>query len=528
MNRSGYRSALAVVVLAGTAAGCGSTTAVPSSPNGGGTYSVAELEPPSFIPGQNQGGAQDELNAIFAPLTKFNAQNQLTYVQAQSVTPSDGATVWTIKIKPGWTFRNGEPVTAQSYVNAWNATAYGPNAWADNGNLSDIAGYPALNPAQGKPATATLAGLKALDVTTIAVRLIRPDSQFPLELSTSPFLPLPNAYFKDPALWQSAPIGDGPFEVVGKWQPNKSLTVKRYPAYPGPRPAADGIVFDIYTSLETAYTAVQAGQVDIAGIGPGSYASAVKDMPQDVVAFNAPAIDFLGFPLYNSYFKNPLIREAISLAIDRAEISQELFAGLDTPAKAILPPTEAGAPASVCPYCRYDPVLARKLLAEAGGWRGPLVLWYPSGIGYDQEAQAVANELSQNLGIKVTFSSPPIEAYLTDIADKKVTNGVFFGHWGAYFPSMQNTLANLFQATGASYFETWYSTSALTGVIQQGNGAPSLAAAEASYRQAEQMIMNAFPVVPLFYDKYVFVHSPAVSHVIVDVNPLELSEVTVK
>ena len=111
MNRSGYRSALAVVVLAGTAAGCGSTTAVPSSPSGGGTYSVAELEPPSFIPGQNQGGAQDELNAIFAPLTKFNAQNQLTYVQAQSVTPSDGATVWTIKIKPGWTFHNGEPVT---------------------------------------------------------------------------------------------------------------------------------------------------------------------------------------------------------------------------------------------------------------------------------------------------------------------------------------------------------------------------------------------------------------------------------
>lgn len=78
---------------------------------------IAELEPPSFIPGQNTGGAQDELNAIFAPLTKVNARNQLTYVQAQSVTPSDGGTVWTIKIKPGWTFHNGEKVTAQSYVN---------------------------------------------------------------------------------------------------------------------------------------------------------------------------------------------------------------------------------------------------------------------------------------------------------------------------------------------------------------------------------------------------------------------------
>ena len=123
---------------------------------GGGTFSVAELEPPSFVPGQDEGAAYDEQNALFAPLTKFNAEDKLTYVQAQSVTSSDGATVWTIKIKPGWTFQDGEPVTAQSYINAWNATAYGPNAWPDSENLSDIVGYPALNPAKGKPSTKVL------------------------------------------------------------------------------------------------------------------------------------------------------------------------------------------------------------------------------------------------------------------------------------------------------------------------------------------------------------------------------------
>ena len=63
----------------------------------GGTFSVGELDPPSFIPGQNEGAALDELNALFAPLTKFNAQGKLEYVQAQSVTASAGATVWTIR-----------------------------------------------------------------------------------------------------------------------------------------------------------------------------------------------------------------------------------------------------------------------------------------------------------------------------------------------------------------------------------------------------------------------------------------------
>jgi len=515
-------------VMAVAAAGCSSATSTPPSAGNGGTFSVAAFEPPSFIPGQNNGAANEELDAIYAPLTEFNPQNKLTDVQAQSVTASDGGLLWTITIKPGWTFQNGEPVTAQSYINAWNATAYGPNAWVDNGDLADIAGYPALNPASGKPATTTLSGLKALDATTIQVHLIRPDSQFPLELSTTPFLPLPNAYFKNPAAWESAPIGDGPYEVVGKWQPNKSLTVRRYPGYRGPRPNADRIVFDVYNNLDTAYTALQAGQLDIAFIGPGQYSEAERDMPSDVVPFSAPSIDFLGFPLYNSYFRNKLVREAISLAIDRQEISTKLFADLDTPATSLLPPAEAGAPANACPYCRYDPARARTLLAEGGGWKGPLVLWYPSGVGYDSEAQAIGNELTQNLGIRVTLNAQPYTVLVANLAGKKVTNGVFFGHWGAYFPSMQNTLANMFLPTGADHIETWYSNPAVTGAIQRGNEATSLAAAEASYRQAEQMITNDIPVVPLFFDSYVLVHSPAVSSVIADVNLVELSDVVVK
>src|ERR1700722_12355974 len=300
-------------------------SAASASTAGGGTFTVGELEPPNFVPGQNEGASLDELNALFAPLAKFNAQDQLTYVQAQAVTSSQGATVWTIKIKPGWTFQDGEPVTALSYVNAWNATAYGPNAWADSQNLSDIAGWPALNPAKGKPTTTVLSGLKALNPTTIQVHLIHPDSQFPLELSTSAFLPLPSAYFKDPTAWDSVPVGDGPYEVVGKWEPNKSLTVKRYPGYKGPAPHAQEIVFEIYTDTETAFTALQGGQVDITGIGQDDYSLAKDKMPSDVVAFNAPAIDYLGFPLYNSDFSNPLIREAISLAIDRPAIHTALF-----------------------------------------------------------------------------------------------------------------------------------------------------------------------------------------------------------
>jgi oligopeptide transport system substrate-binding protein len=231
-----------------------------------------------------------------------------------------------------------------------------------------------------QPTARTLSGVRVLNATAIQVRLTHRDSQFPQELSLPGFLPLPGAYFKDPAAWQAKPIGDGPFKVSATWQPNKSLTMVRYAAYQGRRPTADGITFEIYTSEAAAYTALQAGQVDITAIGPATYAAAERDMPADVVAYAAPAIDYLGFPLYNAYFGNKLIRQAISLAIDRATITKVLYAGLAVPASAILPPAEEGAPPNVCAYCGYDPARARDLLAQAGGWQGPLVLWYPTGL----------------------------------------------------------------------------------------------------------------------------------------------------
>jgi oligopeptide transport system substrate-binding protein len=527
MNRK-IPAAVTVIALAAVTACSTASSKTTNNPPHATTFSVAELEPPSFVPGQDDGIAADELNALFAPLTKFNAANHLTYVQASSVVPNATATVWTVTIRPGWKFQDGEPVTAQSYASAWNATAYGPNAWAGNGDFTEIDGYAALNPPKGQPAARALSGVRVVSATAIQVRLTRPDSQFPQELSLPGFLPLPATYFKNPKAWQAKPIGDGPFEVSGSWQPNKALTMVRYPAYQGQRPKADGVTFEIYTSQAAAYTALQAGQVDITAIGPATYATAEQEMPARVVAYAAPAVDYLGFPLYNAYFGNKLVREAISLAIDRATITRVLYAGLAEPASAILPPAEQGAPLNVCGYCGYDPAQARALLARAGGWKGPFVLWYPTGVGYDQAAQAIANDLTQNLGLKVTLNAVPPASWFPSLAGQKVTNGIYIGHWGAYFPSMQNTLASLFETTGTGYIESWYSTPALTRVINAGDGAASLSAAQADYRQAEQLIMADFPVVPLYDRDYVYAYTSAVTNVIIDCNQIELSEVAVR
>ena len=66
-------------------------------------------------------------------------------VAAKSITTTDNR-VWTITLKDGWTFHNGEKVTADSYINAWNAGAWGPNAHDGNSFFDKIVGYADLNP----------------------------------------------------------------------------------------------------------------------------------------------------------------------------------------------------------------------------------------------------------------------------------------------------------------------------------------------------------------------------------------------
>lgn len=516
------------LVLALALAGCGSSVSSHSSVvHRGGTLTIGELAPPSLIPGQNDGAATDELNALFAPLTYYTASDHLEDIQASSIVGSDGQRVWTIHLRPGWTFSNGEPVTAESYINAWNATAYGPNAWVDGGDLSDVQGYAALNPTSGAPTTKTLSGLTAPNSLTIRVALSSPDSQFPLEVTTSAFLPMPSAAFKNLTAYASDPIGDGQYKMASPEVPNVSITMVRYAGYKGTAGNAAKVIFQIYTGDPAMYTAAEAGQVDIGNVGQSEYGAAKAAFGKNFIAFNAPAIDYIGFPLYNNKFPK-LVREAFSLAINRKLLNEKIFGGVNEPATSILPPAEAGAPSDICAYCKYDPSLARKLLAEAGGWHGPLVIWYPSGAGYSATWEAIANMLHSNLGISpITFNASPFTPYLAALSGKKVTNGIYRGHWGAYFPSMENTLANLFEPQGAGYTETFYSSSAVRNLIAEGNAAPSLAKAEAYYRQAETAIMKAFPVIPLDYAKYVYVHTSAVSNVVIDVEQTNPGQVIV-
>lgn len=506
-------AAVLALALAACSGGGGDDSADTSATgSGGGAIRVAVTDPIQLIPGR-QSIAFDFAMAVWAPLTWIDDAGELTYVAADSVESEDGTT-WTITLKDGWTFHDGTPVTAQSYVDAWNAVAYGPNAWENSGQLANVVGYADLNPAEGEPTTTEMSGLQVVDDTTFTVTLAGPDGQFPMQLSQAQtaFYPMPESAFDDFDAYNTHPVGNGPFEVETDYAENEELTVTAYADYQGPAPTVDAITFVPYTDTTTAYTDVQAGNIDVAGVPVARQTQASADFGDRLYTFEAAGISYLGLPLWDARYSDVRVRQAISMAIDRDTINDVIYGGLFTPATALTPAVEAGTPEGICAeYCEYDPEGAKALLEEAGGFDGTIDIFYPGGSGLDELYTAIANQLRQNLGVDAV-ATPSTD--WAEFADKRTAGdiaGPFFSRWGALYPSQQNTLRAFYVEGGGCPNCIPYYEPEVTDLIAAADAEVDADAAAEAYAAVQERILEDFPAPPLFFETYSYVVSDRVA-----------------
>ena len=166
---------------------------------------------------------------------------------------------------------------AASFVDAWNYTAYSPNAQGGSCYLRRIAGYADLQgpvdattgEPTGDPAAEEMSGLAVVDDLTFTVTLTAPFAQWPAVVGYNPFYPLPQAFFDDPEAFGAQPIGNGPFQAEEEFVPGQGITLTRYDDYAGENAAqADSVEYRVYADVDTAYTDVQDGNLDIVDVIP--------------------------------------------------------------------------------------------------------------------------------------------------------------------------------------------------------------------------------------------------------------------
>ncbi len=512
--------------------------------DGGGTFSMYVSEPQNpLIPGNTTEENGDRIvNSLWTGLVTFSEEGEVTYDGVAESIESEDNTTWTVTLKDGWTFHDGSPVNAQSFVDAWNYTAYSPNAQGGAGYLSRIAGYddlqaavdPATGEPAGEPAATEMSGLAVVDDTSFTITLSSPYAQWPAVVGYNPFYPLPEAFFDDPEAFGSRPIGNGPFQAESEFVPGEGMTVTRFEDYAGDNKAqAEGLEWRVYAEQSTGYTDVQDGNLDIqAVIPPDAIATAEDEFGDRFIRTESSQITYIGFPTYEERYADPRVRQAISMAIDREAISEAIFEGTRTPADSFIGPVVEGYREGICEYCELDVERANDLLDEAGFDRSqPVELWFNAGGGHEAWMEAVGNQLRENLDVEFALQGNLDFAEYLPLAESRGMTGPFRLGWSFDYPSADGYLTPLFTVAaqppaGSNY--SFYTNPELDALLLEGDQAPTPEEAIGTYQQVEDILIQDMPFAPLFFTEIQSVHSENVENVTLDLyQRVRVEDVTV-
>jgi oligopeptide transport system substrate-binding protein len=504
-GNSPMKVAVAATAIALFAAGCQS--AAPTTPSGpkGGSLRIFATEPASLLPGEgNDSPSIAVLRQVYSMLVQFDAKTgAVQNLVADSIESSDNKT-WTIKLKKGFKFDNGEDVTSDSFIDSWNWTAYGPNAAVNANFFSHIDGYNDLQAASKdvQPKAKTMSGLKKTDDSTFTVTLDSPFVGFPATVGYPGFAPMAKACLADTKACKEKPIGNGRYKIDDKWKHNVEVKLLRNDSFPGEKGKAAELIYRIYDKNTTGYADFQSGELDIFGnIPPAQYKDAVAQYKDTVFEKPSNSFTYVGFPLYDPRFTDVRVRQAISLAVDRQAIIDKIFFGRFSAAEGYVSPNFEGARKGACDVCKLDVAKAKALLAAAGGWKGgKLTLWANAGAGHEEWLTVFGDQIKANLGIDYEINATlQFPQYLQTATDKKFT-GLFRLGWGPDYPVLETYLAPLYGSTGSSN-NSGYKNPAFDDFVNKGNGAKTLADGIKFYQQAEDLVIKDVPVVALWFGK---------------------------
>lgn len=525
-------AASAVLALGLAACGGGGGSSTENEPEAGeptgkpgGTYSAELTEPSYLAPASNcyEGECSAVLDLVNDPLVSVDFEGQLEFDGlAESIEANEDQTVWTVKLKDGLEFHNGEPVNSDSFIRAWNYSQNPKNAQATAGFMSHIKGA-------GKGAE--MAGLKKVDETTFEVTLNGPFSQFGAMMSYAPaFAPIAQECLDDVKACNEAPIGTGPYQMDGKWRHDEGITVTKWADYQGEQPAqADTIEFQMFTSPTAAFRDYQNGGVDVLQIMPEVYLEAKGQLGDEMLEEPSATLTYLGFPTKQKPFDDPKVRQAISLSINRDLIIEQVLNGLAKPSTDIVTPPIPGSRDDACDYCEYDPEKAKQLFEEAGvDPKGlTLELYFNSDAGHDAWVEAAGRQIQENLGIDYKLKSTEWAQYLELLDGGKFT-GPFRLGWSLDYPSPENYLRPIVGTGGDSNY-TGYSNPEVDELLKKGDQAGSTEESFEFYQQAGDVALEEMPIIPMWSGVTAIASSDQVGDVRFDVGQGEIAfgEITV-
>ncbi len=303
------------------------------------------------------------------------------------------------------------------------------------------------------------------------------------------------------------PVGTGPFTFV-RWVDGSEVVLAANGEYWGGVPALEQVVVRIIPEVSTQIVELRAGGVDmIFNVPPDNYLALESDQAVVTEAIDGWSSTHLILNVQDPALADVRVRRALSHAIDKALITEEMLRGLARPGVAPIPRTIRFSADLDDPF-PYDPDAARALLAEAGaeGLRLRLDVYQnPDLEAVAQVLQFAFEEIGVALEIRVQDFSAYTEAVQDDAMQLALTG------WGTVTLDADYTLYAFFHSNEIpTNNRSRYAEASVDALLQQGRDATDPAEREAIYAEVQEAVVQDVPMVTLYYPLFTYAKRPAV------------------
>lgn len=435
---------------------------------------------------------------------------------AQSWSVSKDNLTYTFKLRPGVKFHDDTPVNADAVIYSLMRQKDPNHPAAKYGGPYEY--FISLD--LGK----TIGSINKVDDLTVSFVLTRPDATFLSCLAMPPFAVVsPTAMEKYKKDFRQNPVGSGPYRFV-KWEKSQKIILKANDKYWDGRPYLDSVVIRSVPDNSTRLLEMLSGNVHVMdGPSPDDIKVLRDKMKEKVVLAQQAGLNVGYLAMNNEHkpFDNVKVRQALNYAINKKGIIDAVYAGYAQPAKNAMPPTLWGYAKDSKEY-GYDIEKAKKLLAEAGVATGfETTIWaMPVSRPYMPNGRKVAEAIQADLakvGIKAKIVSYEWGTYLDKT--KVGEHDLALLGWTGDIGDPDNFLYILLDKDNAAKPASnisFYKNDKVHDLLVQAKRESDQKKRSAAYQQAQKLIAEDAPMVPIAHSTVVVPISSKVKDFVMD------------
>ena len=434
---------------------------------------------------------------IFSGLVRLDQELNIVPDIAESWEESLDGKTYTFHLRQGVKFHNGRDVKAADFKYSWERACH-PDTGSGTAAtyLGDIVG--AKDMLAGK--TGEISGVEVIDDYTLQVTIDAPRAYFLDKLAYPTAFVVDMVNVESGQNWWREPDGTGPFKLR-EWTPSQRLILERSQIYYGEPAKLEQIIFHFLAGAPMAL--YETGQIDVTLVST-SYIDQASDetnpLHQGLAVTPELSLYYIGFNTAQPPFDDVNVRRAFCLAVNKERIAEVILRDMVGVADGILPPGMPGYSESL-EGLDYDVEKAKELIAaskyEDVSSLPPIILTV-SGYGnyIPRYLGAIIQEWQQNLGVEISVRQLEPEIFIYNLKQEK--DDMFILGWIADYPDPHNFLDILFY-TGSenNFFE--YSNLDLDALLDQAAIEQDEATRLPMYQQAEQLVVDEAPCLPLWH-----------------------------